>query len=81
MAQVEISDSAAAAGVSATFTYSVHWMPTDVTYDKRMDKYRRYQFLPQHLEACSPLLLIFSLCTSDFPMSEDRLYGVRTCIL
>ena len=57
LGQVEISESEAAAGVSATFTYSVHWMPTDITYDKRMDKYRRYQFLPQHLEACSLFLL------------------------
>lgn len=34
----------------ATFTYSVQWRETDTPYEKRMDKYRRYQFLPQHLE-------------------------------
>ena len=34
-----------------TFTYSVQWRETDTPYEKRMDKYRRYQFLPQHLEA------------------------------
>ena len=36
--------------VEATFTYSVQWRETDTPYEKRMDKYRRYQFLPQHLE-------------------------------
>ena len=38
------------ATVPVEFTYSVKWKETDVTFDKRMDKYRRYQFLPQHLE-------------------------------
>ena len=37
--------------VEVTFTYSVQWRETDTPYEKRMDKYRRYQFLPQHLEA------------------------------
>ncbi|CAL5227062.1 g9965 [Coccomyxa viridis] len=36
--------------VEVTFTYSVQWRETDTPYEKRMDKYRRYQFLPQHLE-------------------------------
>ena len=36
--------------MEATFTYSVQWRETDIPYEKRMDKYRRYQFLPQHLE-------------------------------
>ena len=36
--------------VEATFTYSVQWREIDIPYEKRMDKYRRYQFLPQHLE-------------------------------
>lgn len=38
------------ATVPVDFTYSVKWKETEVTFDKRMDKYRRYQFLPQHLE-------------------------------
>ena len=38
------------ATVSAEFTYSAKWRETDITFDKRMDKYRRNQFLPQHLE-------------------------------
>ena len=38
------------ATVPVEFTYSVKWKETEVTFDKRMDKYRRYQFLPQHLE-------------------------------
>ncbi|KAI7835337.1 hypothetical protein COHA_010761 [Chlorella ohadii] len=32
------------------FTYSVAWKPTDIPYDRRMDKYAKYSFLPQHLE-------------------------------
>ena len=36
--------------VTAEFTYSVKWLETDTPYEKRMDKYRRYSFLPQHLE-------------------------------
>lgn len=42
--------------IPAEFTYSVTWRETTVPFEKRMDKYRRYQFLPQHLEvraACS----------------------------
>jgi hypothetical protein len=36
--------------VTAEFTYGVTWKETAVTFDKRMDKYRKYQFLKQHLE-------------------------------
>ena len=43
------------AAVEATFTYSVQWRETDTPYEKRMDKYRRYQFLPQHLEVIPEL--------------------------
>jgi hypothetical protein len=32
------------------FTYSVSWKETDVPYERRMDKYAKYSFLPQHLE-------------------------------
>lgn len=38
------------AQVTADFTYSAKWRETEITYDKRTDKYRRDQFLPQHLE-------------------------------
>ena len=41
--------------VEATFTYSVQWRESDTPYEKRMDKYRRYQFLPQHLEVARPI--------------------------
>ena len=44
MAQVEGQQ------IPAEFTYSVTWRETTVPFEKRMDKYRRYQFLPQHLE-------------------------------
>ncbi len=33
-----------------TFTYSVTWKSSLLSFDKRMDKYRKYQFLKQHLE-------------------------------
>ena len=36
--------------VTVEFTYSVQWKATDKTFDKRMEKYSRYSFLPQHLE-------------------------------
>jgi hypothetical protein len=36
--------------IPAEFTYSVTWRETVVPFEKRMDKYRKYQFLPQHLE-------------------------------
>ena len=32
------------------FTYSVSWKETDIAYERRMDKYAKYSFLPQHLE-------------------------------
>jgi hypothetical protein len=46
----DVVGSAEDALVPVEFTYSVKWKETEVTFDKRMDKYRRYQFLPQHLE-------------------------------
>lgn len=36
--------------VEAEFTYSVGWKESTTPFEKRMDKYRRYQFLKQHLE-------------------------------
>ena len=53
LAQLDLSEDVVKEGkpVEATFTYSVQWRETDTPYEKRMDKYRRYQFLPQHLEA------------------------------
>lgn len=32
------------------YTYSVKWRETTIPFEKRMDKYSRYSFLPQHLE-------------------------------
>ncbi len=53
---VDISEDIVGASPDATipaeFTYSAKWRETEVTYDKRMDQYRRNQFLPQHLEVC-----------------------------
>ena len=36
--------------VEVEFQYSVRWKETDTTFDKRMEKYSKYSFLPQHLE-------------------------------
>lgn len=32
------------------FTYSAKWEETQVPFDRRMQKYSKYSFLPQHLE-------------------------------
>jgi hypothetical protein len=39
--------------VIVDWTYSVKWRETSIPFEKRMDKYSRYSFLPQHLEVCS----------------------------
>ena len=36
--------------VIVDWTYSVKWRETSIPFEKRMDKYARYSFLPQHLE-------------------------------
>eukprot|EP00741_Cyanophora_paradoxa_P014285 tig00020780_g13777.t1 len=36
--------------MSVEFTYSAKWIPTDIAYENRMEKYSRHSFLPQHLE-------------------------------
>lgn len=35
---------------AVTFTYSAQWKETGLPFNRRMDKYRKYQFLKQHLE-------------------------------
>eukprot|EP00232_Nephroselmis_pyriformis_P024087 CAMPEP_0182865824 /NCGR_PEP_ID=MMETSP0034_2-20130328/7890_1 /TAXON_ID=156128 /ORGANISM="Nephroselmis pyriformis, Strain CCMP717" /LENGTH=611 /DNA_ID=CAMNT_0024998143 /DNA_START=30 /DNA_END=1865 /DNA_ORIENTATION=+ len=37
-------------GVRVEFSYSVKWKETSISFDRRMEKYSRYSFLPQHLE-------------------------------
>lgn len=36
--------------VSASFTYTVKWQPTNDTFDQRMVKYQRPSFLPEYME-------------------------------
>lgn len=36
------------------YTYSVNWREGTTPYEKRMEKYSRYSFLPQHLEVRPP---------------------------
>lgn len=45
---VELSEGSGEQDVA--FTYSVTWKASTLPFSKRMDKYRRYQFLKQHLE-------------------------------
>lgn len=44
---VDISDDKP---VSVDFTYSVKWRETNVTFDRRMEKYQRYAVNKHHLE-------------------------------
>ena len=36
--------------VEVEFQYSVKWKETQKPFEKRMEKYAKYSFLPQHLE-------------------------------
>ena len=36
--------------LNVEFSYSVHWKQTHIPFERRMEKYSRYSFLPQHLE-------------------------------
>jgi hypothetical protein len=44
---VDISDGDS---IKVQFSYSVKWRPTKISYERRMDRYAYYSFLPQHLE-------------------------------
>lgn len=44
---VEITDQDSA---TVEFSYSTKWKPTSIPFERRMEKYSRYSFLPQHLE-------------------------------
>ena len=35
---------------SIEFTYSVAWLPTDIPFGRRKERYEKYSFLPQHVE-------------------------------
>ena len=72
------------ATVTAEFTYSAKWKEAEITFDKRMDKYRRNQFLPQHLEVehlylhmllCSrtSAVLLVVTCTPDVSAASQQL--------
>jgi hypothetical protein len=36
--------------VQVTFSYSVKWSPTTITYDQRLQRYERFPLNPIHLE-------------------------------
>lgn len=48
------------------FTYSVKWKETTIPFERRMEKYSRYSFLPQHLEVCSLHASLLSINHSAF---------------
>ena len=41
--------------VKVEFSYSVKWKETTIPFERRMEKYSRYSFLPQHLEVSGSL--------------------------
>ncbi|KAF5841346.1 hypothetical protein DUNSADRAFT_13422 [Dunaliella salina] len=45
---VDISDGSKE--VTAKFTYSVHWTPTETTFENRLQRYERFPLNPIHLE-------------------------------
>ena len=48
------------------YTYSVKWRETATPFERRMDKYSRYSFLPQHLEVRSSCIA----CFGSIPLSD-----------
>ncbi|EFJ24924.1 hypothetical protein SELMODRAFT_173941 [Selaginella moellendorffii] len=60
--------------VPVDFTYSVTWAETTVPFERRMEKYQKYSFLPQHLEihwfsivnSCVTVLLLTGFLTTIF---------------
>lgn len=36
--------------IEIEFSYSAKWVPTEITFDHRLDKYERVSVMPQHLE-------------------------------
>ncbi len=38
--------------ITVDFTYSVKWKETNVTFERRMEKYQRYAVNKHHLEVC-----------------------------
>ena len=36
--------------INVEFSFSVKWTESSIPFERRMDKYSRYSFLPQHLE-------------------------------
>lgn len=56
------------------FTYSAQWDRTAVTFEKRMEKYQKHSFLPEHLEihwfsiinSCVTVLLLTGFLTTIF---------------
>jgi len=47
MRTVDITDGE---NINVDFSFSVRWKETAIPFDRRMEKYSRYSFLPQHLE-------------------------------
>ncbi len=63
--------------IPAEFTYSVTWRETTVPFEKRMDKYRRYQFLPQHLEVTTLCILLCSSTAQGAGLARHHIESYR----
>jgi len=54
------------------FTFSAAWKPTDIPMSKRLDRYSKYSFLPQHLEihwfsiinSCATVIILVGVLTA-----------------
>jgi len=47
---LQVQDVTASEDVKVEFSYSVKWKETTIPFERRMEKYSRNSFLPQHLE-------------------------------
>jgi hypothetical protein len=67
--------------MQVSFSYSVKWKDSATEFDHRMDRYAKYSFLPQHLEACAVLLLLGRHSCCKCPGQEQRMGLCRSARL
>lgn len=58
------------AGDTVELTYSVVWVPTDITFTRRFERYLDYNFFEHQVRAASPQLLVVSLPSPMHEMAE-----------
>ena len=63
------------------YTYSVKWKSTPTVFEKRMDKYSKYSFLPQHLEvSCQQTCSVLTLICCKFAFKSTHVSVRRFCV-